>query len=50
MQLGFLPKSGIGLVVLSNKDPSSGGVAFNAEVRDHFLARLFHTEYPPSPH
>jgi CubicO group peptidase (beta-lactamase class C family) len=46
-QLGFLPRSGIGLVVLNNKDPSSGGVAFNAEVRDRLLARLFHTEYPP---
>lgn len=47
-QLGFLPRSGIGLVVLNNKDPSSGGVAFNAEVRDRLLSRLFHTEYPPA--
>ena len=47
-QLGFLPQSGIGLVVLNNKDPSSGGVAFNAEVRDRLLSRLFHTEYPPA--
>ena len=47
VQLGFLEKSGIGLVVLNNKDPSSGGVAFNAEVRDRLLARLYHAEYPP---
>ena len=51
VQLGFLPKSGIGLVILNNKDPSSGGVAFNAEIRDRLLARLFHADYPPpSPH
>lgn len=49
VQLGFLPRSGIGLVILNNKDPSSGGVAFNAEVRDHFLSRLFGMEYPPPP-
>lgn len=47
VQLGFLEKSGIGLVVLNNKDPSSGGVAFNAEVRDRLLARLYHADYPP---
>lgn len=48
VQLGFLEKSGIGLVVLNNKDPSSGGVAFNAEVRDRLLARLYHADYPPA--
>lgn len=47
VQLGFLNESGIGLVVLNNKDPSSGGVAFNAEVRDRLLSRLFRAEYPP---
>lgn len=47
VQLGFLTQSGIGLVVLNNKDPSSGGVAFNAEVRDRLLSRLFRAEYPP---
>ena len=47
VQVGFLTQSGIGLVVLNNKDPSSGGVAFNAEVRDRLISRLFRAEYPP---
>ncbi len=46
-QAGFLEESGIGLVILNNKDPSSGGVAFNAEVRDRLIARLLGVAYPP---
>jgi CubicO group peptidase (beta-lactamase class C family) len=43
-QLGFVPETAIGLVLLSNKDLAQGGEAFSVEVRDGFLRHLLNGE------